>query len=75
MGKTGGGEWQATRIVTWVRQGRGMVGDSCSHVGKRRRGVAGDSSSHVGKTGGGEWQATRLVMWVRQGEGSGRRVV
>ena len=59
----------------WVRQGRG---------------VAGDSSSHVGKTGGGEWQATRLVMWVRQGrgvagdssshvgktgEGSGRRLV
>ena len=60
VGKTGGGEWQATRLVTWVRQGRGMAGDSCSHVGK---------------TGGGERQATRLVMWVRQGKGSGRRLV
>ena len=40
VGKTGGGEWQATRPVMWVRQGRGVVGDS---------------SSHVGKTGGGEW--------------------
>ena len=37
--------------------------------------MAGDSSSHVGKTGGEEWQATPLVMWVRQGDGSGRRLV
>ena len=55
-----------TRLVMWVRH---MTGSG------EGRGVAGDSSSHVGKTGGGEWQATRPVMWVRQGEGSGRRLV